>query len=231
MTFSKKLATITLLVLAALTVVWGDFYPQPKPLPEIKTLDLQTEGVGSSDFCRVNNEVWFQIYINNNPRFKPFANDPVARQRFLHNGAFRAIDQAEVCFTGQLYAAVFWAGNLRCNFNMHRDEADPILQADLDMIIQQIESRHQMMLDIMLLNSPRLNSNRLRYDTYAYLLQLTAVQTFMEPIRDLWELEIAKLSAERINFVVEAASRNDLRSVLRTNPPCPIDPIPDETNG
>jgi hypothetical protein len=114
---------------------------------------------------------------------------------------------------------------------MHRDEADPILQADLDMIIQQIESRHQMMLDIMLLNSPRLNSNRLRYDTYAYLLQLTAVQTFMEPIRDLWELEIAKLSAERINFVVEAASRNDLRSVLRTNPPCPIDPIPDETNG
>ena len=140
-----------------------------------------TSDVDVSRYCKAVVDVHYEIYQKNNPRFRPFADSARAQQLFLHNAALRSSDDAMVCFPATLFSRVFEYGNGRCNFNIHRDEGDPIVRADLNMIIHLVEIRHPMMMQNLLFKSTLTRSNELLLDTQHYLLEQTRDQDLFDP--------------------------------------------------
>lgn len=214
----------------------GDWSFESFPIPMFDDLsreereleDSKLEDVPTEAYCEVTVRVRYETYQKRYPRYLDFADGPVAFQRFLHHMALRADHPGIGCPVVHLLHRVFDEGANRCDLNILRNDNDPVLQRDMDKVIELVEYRHYLMVSRLLSRGRLINSNDILWGTRYYLVMTGAVDVTRDKyITDTYEFDKRRILSslperdpKRVQFIADAARRNDFRSVLRTNGGC-----------
>ena len=239
---ATAIAVVVVLATASLSVSWL-VQPPVKPIsveewsfelhPYLAYEDLnqeqldfewqQTHHSETGDYCPAVVRARYEIYQQTYPRYSLIAGTPRAFQRFLYAAVEASYQVPDVCFPAELIARVIDRGVGRCNLLQQSGTVDPILQADIEKLIEQIEWRHIMTVDTLMNNPTLIESNRLHADTLYYLSRLSQGQNSTHLYFPYWENIIRERDPDRVAFIETAATYNGFREVLRTNPPCRSD--------
>lgn len=212
-----------------------DTFPIPQ-LEELTNEELQREQsmldvASSEDYCEADVLARFDTYLAHYPRYRQFAGDQRALQKFLYHLVLRSDHSTTMCYPSYLVQRVFDHGKNRCNLNINVKKNHPVLQRDLDKVIELVEYRHSLLVYTLLNHAPVHDSSWLLWDTNYYLLMIDAVDTdqldgleeIYETSRDIVLSQLPDQDPKRVQFIADAAKRNDFRSVLATNSRCLID--------